>query len=112
MPWRTIDGEGLASPNMLQMEVMLRGACDRRRLLDLIQFFTVFEDDGAGSSRSWRDTTSITPSTRPWIARSAPLPRGGIGNGVVWHTQGSGKSLSMAFYAGKIIRHPALANPR
>ena len=104
-----------------------------RRFLDLVRDFIVFEDDGGGaSSRRWPATTSSTPcrwrwarrcARRSWPARSVASrgryeagrkPGGKPGDrrvGVVWHTQGSGKSLTMAFYAGRIIREPAMENP-
>jgi len=49
MPWRTIEGDAVASSAMTQLEVLLRGVFDKRRFLDLVRYFVVFEDDGAGT---------------------------------------------------------------
>ena len=63
MPWRTIEGERLAPPTMLRLEVLIKGAFDRRRLLDLIRNYIVFEIDEDGSIAKK-------------IGRIPPLPRG------------------------------------
>jgi len=66
MPWRTIDGETVAPATMPQLEVLLRGVCDKRRFLDLVRHFIVFEDDGGdGVVKNWRATTNFMPSISP-----------------------------------------------
>ena len=133
-PWRTISGETLADPLTPQLQVLLEGACEPGRFLALVRDFIVFEDDGgplvkkmAGyhqyhAVRVALDETlraaklQRADETRERRGRyeSGRKPGGDPGDrriGVVWHTQGSGKSLSMAFYAGAIIREPAMANP-
>ena len=128
-PWRTISGESLADPHLPQLQVMLEGVCEPRRFLTLVRDFIVFEDDGSGSlvkkMAGYHQFHAVevavaetlrAAKTREEEARQKPgrKPGGAPGDrriGVVWHTQGSGKSLSMAFYAGRIIRELAMANP-
>ena len=128
-PWRTISGESLADPHLPQLQVMLEGVCEPRRFLTLVRDFIVFEDDGSGSlvkkMAGYHQFHAVevavaetlrAAKSREEEARQKPgrKPGGAPGDrriGVVWHTQGSGKSLSMAFYAGRIIRELAMANP-
>src|SRR5271166_4386398 len=112
MPWRTIDGVDIAPPHTPQLEVLLKGIFDRGRFLDLVRHFVVFEVDGpnvrkklAGYHQYHAVNKAVDCTVR------AASPQGDKRVGVIWHTQGSGKSLTMAFYAGKIIAHPAMANP-
>jgi len=135
-PWRTISGEGLADQYMPQLQVMIEGALAPVRLLDLVRDFIVFEDDGSGDllkkMAGYHQFHAVQVAVRETL-RAAELRRtayemadeqgrydasrragGKPGDhriGVVWHTQGSGKSLTMAFYAGRIIREPAMQNP-
>ncbi len=134
-PWRTITGRDDAAASLSELQVVLEGAFERRRFLDLVRHFLVFEEpDGgklikkmagyhqfhavnvaveetlraarASDTGAWRET--------PGRWEAGQRPGGDPGDrrvGVVWHTQGSGKSLTMAFYAGRIILHPAMANP-
>ena len=134
-PWRTITGETLADPNLPQLQVMLAGVCDRHRFLMLVRDFIVFEDDGSGAltkkmasyhqfhavGTAIDETLRATELQRAAVFGKEPgghesgrRPGGEPGDrriGVVWHTQGSGKSLTMAFYAGRLIREPAMENP-
>ena len=135
-PWRTIDGERLADPHLPQLQVMIEGICERERFLTLVRDFIVFEDDGsgrlakkmAGYHQFHAVETAVLETLRAAALRqelqrvAEPGRRYEIGRqqgghpgdrriGVVWHTQGSGKSLTMAFYAGRIIREPAMENP-
>ena len=130
-PWRTISGEALADSHMLELQVMLEGVCAPKRFLSLVRDFIVFEDDGsselvkkmAGYHQFHAVEAAVTETLRAAELRQA-VPKlsedsvrmvgGAPGDrriGVVWHTQGSGKSLTMAFYTGRIIREPAMANP-
>jgi type I restriction enzyme R subunit len=112
MPWRTIDGEELAPASMLQLEVLLRGAFEKRRFLDLIRYFIVFEDDGSEVIKKmagYHQFHAVNRAVSETVAASGP--GGDKRGGVVWHTQGSGKSLTMAFYAGRLVLHPAMENP-
>lgn len=118
-PWKTIDGTRTEPGNSPQAEVLIKGMLNPERLLDLIQNFTVYTDetktDGSGSK------TSILVKKNAkyhqyWAVNKAVFAtveavEGDGRAGVVWHTQGSGKSLEMEWYAGKIMRHPAMENP-
>ena len=130
-PWRTISGATLADSHLPQLQVILEGVCAPRRLLALLHDFIVFEDDGsgvlvkkmAGYHQFHAVGTAVAETLRAVELRTATnighfnsdrKPGGELGDrriGVVWHTQGSGKSLTMAFYAGRIIREPAMTNP-
>ena len=135
-PWRTITGETLAEPGMTELQVMLEGVCQPERFLALLRDFIVFEDDGSGKlvkkMAGYHQFHAVRVAVGETL-RAAELQsegcgvaegtgryesgrqRGGeVGDrriGVVWHTQGSGKSLTMAFYAGAIVREPAMQNP-
>ena len=131
-PWRTVTGEGLADSHMTELQVMLEGVCSPDRFLALVRDFIVFEDDGSGdlakkmagyhqlhAVRVAVDETLRAAELRRFAEdvgryESGGKPGGELGDrriGVVWHTQGSGKSLTMAFYAGAVIREPAMENP-
>jgi type I restriction enzyme R subunit len=129
-PWRTIAGETLAPASMPEIHVMIDGVFEKRRLLDLIANFIVFEDEGGGRLAKKMagyhqfhavrlavgETLRAAPGLRDAAAgryetRKAGGETGDRRVGVVWHTQGSGKSLTMTFYAGRVIREPAMANP-
>lgn len=126
-PWRTVSGETVEDSHTPQLEVLLKGVFEKRRLLELLRDFIVFEDDGSGALAKKMAAYHQFHAVRAAVAetlRAAALQkessppaetRGGDPGdrriGVVWHTQGSGKSLTMAFYAGRIIREPTMANP-
>lgn len=139
LPWRTIEGEELAPATMPQLEVLIKGVFDQRRFLRYLRHFIVFEEEAGGllikklagyhqfhavnvaveeTIRALRDPmvefTGKDEEGRYYAKApdSDMAGRPGDGRvGVVWHTQGSGKSLTMAFYAGRIILHPAMENP-
>jgi type I restriction enzyme R subunit len=113
MPWRTIEGDVLAPPTMQQLEVLVRGVFEKHRFLDLLRYFMVFEDEGGGElikkQAGYHQFHAVNAAVEATL--EAASPQGDKRCGVVWHTQGSGKSLTMAFYAGKIILHPKMENP-
>ena len=112
MPWRTIDGVAIAPKGQPELETLLKGIFAKQRLLDLVRNFLVFEDDGQSVIKKlagYHQFHAVNKAVACTIQAAAP--QGDRRVGVVWHTQGSGKSLTMAFYAGKIIRHPAMRNP-
>jgi type I restriction enzyme R subunit len=136
MPWRTIEGEELADTRLPQLQVMLEGVFDQRRFLDLIRHFIVFEDVGGGvlvkkmagyhqyhavNVALAETLRACVPAAKPYEAREdegtfyargqRDARPGDRRVGVIWHTQGSGKSLTMAFYAGRMVLHPAMQNP-
>jgi len=136
-PWRTISGEVVEDGNLLQLQVMIEGVCDQRRFLSLVRDYIVFEDEGgpsvkiakkmAGYHQFHAVETAVGETLRAAELQdsktsgedrgryeSGRKPGGGAGDrriGVIWHTQGSGKSLTMAFYAGRLIRERAMGNP-
>jgi type I restriction enzyme R subunit len=111
-PWRTIEGEDLAPASLTQLEVLLRGVFDKRRLLDLLRFCVAFEDDGETKLKKLAGYHQFHAVRRAVEATAAASRIGGDRRGgVVWHTQGSGKSLTMAFYAGWLVVDPRLENP-
>ncbi len=129
-PWRTVTGEKLADPRLTELQVMIEGVFDKKRLLDLLRHFIVFEDAGGGAAvkkiAGYHQFHAVNVALDETL-RAANADRvadsgrfetkksGGTAGdrriGVIWHTQGSGKSLSMAFYAGRVIREPAMENP-
>ncbi len=112
MPWRTVDGETLAPKGTPQMGTLIEGVFGKSRLLPLMRDFTVFGDTGSGLVKivaGYHQLHAVGHAVESTLA--ATLPEGDRRIGVIWHTQGSGKSLLMAFYAGQIIAHPAMQNP-
>ena len=135
-PWRTITGETLADPNKPELQVALEGVCESGRFLSLVRDFIAFEDDGSGAlvkkmagyhqyhavrvaadetlRAAKRQRTAKQVAEERGRYEAGSKPGGELGDrriGVVWHTQGSGKSLTMVFYAGCTIREPAMENP-
>ncbi len=111
-PWRTIDGDALAPKGSVQLEVLIKGIFERQRFLDYVLNFVTFEDDGktiAKKAAAYHQYWAVNKAVECTV--EAGSPDGDRRIGVVWHTQGSGKSLSMAFYAGKLIKHEAMENP-
>ncbi len=130
--WREHD----APPNGLELEVLIRGVFQRERFLQLLHHFIVFEenpDNGAihkivaGYHQFHAVNVAVEETIRAsgmhgagdlmeergtyWAGRMHAGKPGDRRAGVVWHTQGSGKSFSMLFYSARIIRHPAMQNP-
>jgi type I restriction enzyme R subunit len=112
MPWRTVTGDDLVPRGAPELETVLKGVFDRRRFLDLVKDFIVFGDTGSDVVKilaGYHQFHAVRHAVTRTLAASAP--EGDRKAGVIWHTQGSGKSLLMAFYAGQIIKHPAMRNP-
>jgi type I restriction enzyme R subunit len=137
-PWRTITGQDQPA-QLAELQVLLEGVFEKRRFLDLIRYFIVFEAFDGGKlvkkmagyhqfhavnvaleetlraaipAQSWRKSQGLSEETGRYDA--GPMAGGEDGDrrvGVVWHTQGSGKSLTMAFYAGRVILAPEMENP-
>ncbi|MCR4310366.1 MAG: type I restriction endonuclease subunit R [Deltaproteobacteria bacterium] len=133
-PWRTITGREDAPAKLTQLKVLLEGVFEKRRFLYLLRHFIVFEDLGGGKlvkkMAGYHQFHAVNAAVEETLRASIPAvdvlreleghyesglrPGGDPGDrrvGVVWHTQGSGKSLTMAFYAGRMILHPGMANP-
>jgi type I restriction enzyme R subunit len=144
MPWRTIDGKDIQQKGFLELEVLVKGLFERRRFLDYILNFVVFENMGklikknAAYHQYWAVNKALQSTffacgiradankllgrfpafeepqfkkIRDERGSYQPQSFGDRRIGVIWHTQGSGKSLSMVYYAGKVIRHPDMQNP-
>jgi len=113
MPWRTIEGEQLAPASMPQLQVLIEGLFEKRRLLDFLRHFIVFEDFGKGDPvkkiAGYHQFHAVNKAIQTTL--KATRPTGDRRAGVVWHTQGSGKSLTMVFYAGRLVLEPAMQNP-
>nr|EES52931.1 MAG: type I site-specific deoxyribonuclease, HsdR family [Leptospirillum ferrodiazotrophum] len=111
-PWRTIEGEEEARLRP-PIEVLTKGVFRKDHLLDLVSHFVVFEGETDGSLikklAGYHQFHAVNKALDTTVVASRPTGDRRIG--VVWHTQGSGKSLTMVFYAGKVILHPAMENP-
>lgn len=112
MPWRTIEGSDYAPPGTPELDTLLRGVFERRNFLRLIRDFTVFGDKGEGPFKIIAGYHQFHGAEKALAeAISASQPEGDRKIGVIWHTQGSGKSFLMAFFAGLAVRSPGLQNP-
>ncbi|MEZ4402574.1 MAG: type I restriction endonuclease subunit R [Kofleriaceae bacterium] len=111
-PWRTVDGQQVVAPGTLELITLLQGMFDKARFLELARSFVVFEDTSKGVVKKLAGYHQVG-AVREAVGQTvrATRPGGDRKVGVVWHTQGSGKSLTMAFYAGRLIDEPAMANP-
>ena len=135
-PWRTISGLDVDDGSLVQLEVAIRGLCEPSRFLKMVRDFIVFEGDGGGvplkKMAGYHQFHAVEFAVQETVRASQMVedegdladpgsgyetgrrPGGAPGDkriGVVWHTQGAGKSLTMAFYAGRIVREPAMSNP-
>jgi type I restriction enzyme R subunit len=112
MPWRTTDGKDVAPKGAPELSTLIEGVFEQRRLLDMLCHFTVFGETGSGLAKiiaGYHQFHAVQHAVNSTVTASAP--GGNQRVGVIWHTQGSGKSLLMAFYAGQLVKHPAMANP-
>lgn len=114
MAWKTIEGEQQKEP-IIELDILAHGMFDKSRLLDIIRNFIVFERDSKDDAKFIKKVAAYHQywAVNKALARTvaASRPDGDHRAGVVWHTQGSGKSLSMMFYTGKLITEPELGNP-
>lgn len=136
MPWRTIGGDTLAPETILELEVLIKGVFDKSRFLELIRRFIVFEvmdggtlvkkmagyhqfhavraavDETVRARGMEREGWAVQEEQGSYLAQRQPGGKPGDRRiGVVWHTQGSGKSLTMVFYTGAIVVNPEMRNP-
>ena len=112
MPWRTVDGKKIAPRDIPEQETLLKGVFRHRNLLDLISDFTVFGDKGDGLFKvvaGYHQFHGAKKAIKDAI--KATRPQGDRKIGVIWHTQGSGKSFLMAFFAGLAVKSQELENP-
>ncbi|MGO8719896.1 MAG: type I restriction endonuclease subunit R [Acidobacteriaceae bacterium] len=112
MAWRTIDGKERDPLGQFgELETLVRGVFEKDHLLDYLHHFIVFEDDGGLVKKiaAYHQFHAVRAVVQRVLEASAP---GGSGKGgVVWHTQGAGKSLEMTCLAGKLMTHPQMKNP-
>ncbi len=112
MPWRTIDGQKIAQKAIAELETLIKGVFPKQRILDILRYFIIFETENYTIIKKMAGYHQYHAVNKAIAATlQATDAKGDRKVGVVWHTQGSGKSLTMAFYAGKIVQHPALSNP-
>lgn len=132
MPWRTTEGTDVAPKGAPELSTLIEGVFEQRRLLALLRDFSVFGETGSGLVKiiaGYHQFHAVRHAVASTIRASASIQgaaqdpadyglpsvktqsQGDKRAGVIWHTQGSGKSFLMAFYAGQLVRHPAMANP-
>lgn len=113
MEWKTADGEHIVDTDTeAQMEPMLKGMLRKETLLDIIRYFIVFEkskDKTIKKIAAYHQYYAVNKAIATTVKASAA--QGNKRAGVIWHTQGSGKSLSMVFYTGKMVVEPEMNNP-
>jgi type I restriction enzyme R subunit len=112
LPWRTIEGDKPAPFTIPQLRVVIEGLFDKQRLLDFLHYFIVFEEEKTGTVKKiagYHQFHAVNHAIEATV--SAADTQGDRRAGVVWHTQGSGKSLTMVFYAGRLALDPRLQNP-
>ncbi len=134
--WRTIDGEHDAPPKSLELEVLIKGVFEQQRFLDLLHHFIVFEEDPDSGAlhkiiSGYHQFHAVNAAVEETVRASGMSERNLLGQdmgtywagrmhggkpgdrraGVVWHTQGSGKSFTMLFYAARVIRESMMQNP-
>ncbi len=113
LPWRTIEGEGEAPSTELELETLIKGIFEKSRFLPYLKHFIVFEETESGAIAKkiagYHQFHAVQTAVNATLKASSS--EGDQQCGVVWHTQGSGKSLTMAFYAGSIVQHPHMENP-
>lgn len=111
MRWRTVDGETILSEREgLALNTLTEGLLNRRVLLDMLRWFTVFEDEGKGpikKAAGYHQFHAVRKAMESILAARGEDGKGGV----IWHTQGSGKSLLMTFLAGRAMHQPKLENP-
>lgn len=130
-PWRTVSSEDDRPQLEWQLETMVRGFFNRDLFMDYVRYFVLFEDDGARLIKKQaayhqfhavrsavaatviasKNTHATDEVAEPRATYGSQVQQGSKKAGVVWHTQGSGKSISMCCYAGKLSQHPEMGNP-
>jgi len=109
-PWKTIDGS-LAPAGVPEMQVLVPGVFELGRFLDLVRNFVTFTDERDGLVKRLAKYHQFHAVNKAVASTLAAIGRGDGRAGVVWHTQGSGKSLEMLLCASKLMVHPDMANP-
>ena len=110
-PWKTIDGREVVSDRPA-LEVLIKGVFEPARFLDLIRYFVVFSDEASGMVKrvaKYHQYWAVNAAVESTVVAAGE--GGDRRGGVVWHTQGSGKSIEMLLYAAKVMRDPRMGNP-
>lgn len=110
--WRTIDGRTLDPLGQFnELETLIRGVLAPTYLLDYLRFFVLFEDDGGLVKKiaGYHQFHAVRAAIAQVV--DASRPGGSHKGGVVWHTQGSGKSITMTCFAARVMREAAMENP-
>lgn len=111
-PWRYIDKEEDATRDYAPSEVLIRGAFDPDRVLDLIRYFVLYSDEDGQLSKKLAAYHQYYAVNNAIENSKKTVPNPDENRiGVVWHTQGSGKSLSMVFYGNKVRQTEGMRNP-
>ncbi|WP_270240906.1 type I restriction endonuclease subunit R [Kocuria marina] len=108
--WKTIHGSDLAGKYQPEIEVVIAGYLRPEVFLDWVRYFIAFKGDGEKAIKigaKYHQYWAVTKAVNETVEAMENDGRAGI----VWHTQGSGKSFEMAWYAGKLMQHPAMENP-
>ena len=111
MQWRTIKDETDKPQLEYELDTLIKGFFDKEHFLDYIQNFVLFEDDGKNIIKKiagYHQFHAVKAAVDSVMQASISGTKRG---GVVWHTQGSGKSISMACFAGKLSKQPEMKNP-
>jgi type I restriction enzyme R subunit len=113
MPWRVIDEKGEIEKGEPDLHVIIEEIFEKKKFLEMIRFFIVFEDQGGGvlakKMAGYHQRHAANAALESTVRASSEI--GDKRAGVIWHTQGSGKSLTMVFYAGRIVSHKDMRNP-
>lgn len=112
MQWRTIDGATLDPLGQFnELETLIRGVLAPATLLDYLRYFVLFEDDGGLVKKiaGYHQFHAVRAAIGQVVVASRP--GGSHKGGVVWHTQGSGKSITMVCFAARVMREAAMENP-
>jgi type I restriction enzyme R subunit len=112
MQWRTIDGLALDPLGQFnELETLIHGLLAPATLLDYLRFFVLFEDDGTLVKKvaGYHQFHAVRVAIDRVVAASRP--GGSQKGGVVWHTQGSGKSITMTCFAARVMQEAAMENP-
>ena len=114
-PWKTIDNQKAPS-NVPEIDALIKGMLNRATLLDLVRHFVVYEADKDKKDGSVKISKKIAAyqqynAVNKAIESTVQATKKDHKAGIIWHTQGSGKSLTMVFYAGKMVLNPELENP-
>jgi type I restriction enzyme R subunit len=116
MAWRTIDGITLDPLGQFnELQTLVRGVLDPIYLLDYLRFFVLFEDDGTLIKKiaGYHQFHAVRAAIAQVVTASRPGSVPGVKGkgGVVWHTQGSGKSITMTCFAARVMQEAAMENP-